>query len=94
MDQTLFRKLSPLSRPYFFILLMHQISFTARSPSRSFLRAAQPLKNKNGSSLVTETNDRLGCNQPGFRLLPGKSGLYLPKPAPQRNPNFAPTEND
>ena len=94
MDWTLFRKLSPLSRPYFFILLMHQISFTARSPSRSFLRAAQPLKNKNGSSLVTETNNRFGMQSARIGLLPGKSGLYLPKPAFQRNPNFAPTEND
>src|SRR5688572_28388478 len=85
MDRTLFRKLSPLSRPHFFLLLIHHIS----SATTVLPRAAPPLKNKNGSSLEPKPTIGLGCNQPKSGRSPAKVGCIYRIPRLSVNPNFA-----
>ena len=85
MERAPFRKLSYLSSTHFFVLLIQQISFTTSVSATGI----KPIKNKNGSSLVTETNNRSGMQRRWFGLLPAKVGCIYRIPRLTVNPNFA-----
>ena len=83
-----FRKRSPLTSPHFFVLLILQISFS----KNGFRHPPDPIKNKNGSSLLTETKQSVRDTRRGFGPFPAKVGCIYRNPRPTVNLNFASRE--
>ena len=83
-----FRKRSPLVSPQFFVLLILQISFS----KNGFRHPPDPIKNKNGSSLLTETKQSVRDTRRGFGPFPAKVGCIYRDPRPTVYLNFASRE--